>query len=194
MAKKITVEDVLKTVNVSDNYVAFWDGVFSNFYPCKIKVDTDWDGKSIDEVTFSSSEQYFMWLKATWFNDQEIANKILHAKGPKEAKELGRQVKGFDDEEWSNNVREYAMWNAVLLKFRQNEKLKEILLSDEFKGKRFVEGSPFDGIWGVKLRWDDPKIADPQNWNGLNLLGKTLDKVRLLLLPENDYNDDEDFY
>ena len=46
---------------------------------------------------------------------------------------------------------------------------------------------------GVKLQWDDPKIGDPENWNGLNLLGKTLNKVRLYLLHENDYKDDEDF-
>ena len=192
MGKKVTIEDVLRTVNVTDNYVAFWGGVFSNFYPCKIKEDRDWWDKPIDEVTFSSSEQYFMWLKATWFNDQEIADKILQAKTPKEAKALGREVRGFDEKEWEE-AREAAMWNAVLAKFRQNEKLKEILLSDKFNGKQFVEGSPFDGIWGVKLQWDDPKIGDPENWNGLNLLGKTLNKVRLYLLHENDYKDDEDF-
>ena len=192
MGRKITIEDVLRTVKVTDKYVAFWGGVFSNFCPCKIKEDRDWWDKPIDEVTFSSSEQYFMWLKATWFNDQEVADKILQAKTPKEAKALGREVRGFDEKEWEG-AREAAMWNAVLAKFRQNDKLKEILLSDEFKGKQFVEGSPFDGIWGVKLQWDDPKIGDPENWNGLNLLGKTLDKVRLHLLHENDYKDDEDF-
>ena len=124
-----------------------------------------------------------MWLKATWFNDQEIADKILQAKTPKEAKALGREVRGFDEKEWEG-ARESAMWNAVLAKFRQNEKLKEILLSDEFKGKQFVEGSPVDKIWGVGLMWDDPKIDDEKNWAGINLLGKVLDKVRIYLLNE----------
>jgi len=43
---------------------------------------------------------------------------------------------------------------------------------------KLVEASPVDTIWGVGLHKTDPKINDPQNWKGLNLLGKTLNKVR----------------
>lgn len=168
---------------VYDNHVAFWGGAFSNFYGCKIHVDTDWDGKPVD-LNFHCSEQYFMWLKATWFHDYDIAEKILVAKTPKEAKALGRQVEGFDEEDWKS-VREAAMWNAVYAKFSQNEDLKEFLLSDEFKGKGFVEGSPIDGIWGVKIHYESPNIDDESQWNGLNLLGKTLDKVRRSLIVGN---------
>lgn len=164
---------------VYDSHVAFWGGALSNFYGCKIHVDTDWDGKPVD-LNFHCSEQYFMWLKATWFHDYDIAEKILEAKTPKEAKALGRQVEGFDEEEWKS-VREAAMWNAVYAKFSQNEDLKEFLLSDEFKGKGFVEGSPIDGIWGVKIHYESPNIDDEAQWNGLNLLGKVLDRVRIKL-------------
>ncbi len=192
MGRKVTIEDVLRTVKVTDKYVAFWGGVFSNFCPCKIKEDRDWWDKPIDEVTFSSSEQYFMWLKATWFNDQEIADKILQAKTPKEAKALGREVRGFDEKEWEE-AREAAMWNAVLAKFRQNEQLKAFLLADEFKNKHFVEASPVDKIWGIGMDMDNPLMDDESNWKGLNLLGKTLDKVRRFFLNEDKYKDDKDF-
>lgn len=177
--------DVLKEVNITDDYVAFWGGVFSNFYPCDIHVPEDWWGKPID-IRFSCSEQYFMWLKATHFKDDEIAEKIVNAKTPQEAKKLGRQVKNFDDAEWCE-IREAAMWNAVWLKFSQNEDLKKIITDPIFAKRHFVEGSPVDRIWGVGLIWNDPKIGDKKNWSGLNLLGKTLDKVRLqLLLEEKD--------
>ena len=175
----------MKEINLTDKYIAFWGGVFSNFYPCEIKVDTDWWDKPTKEITFTSSEQYFMWQKAMWFNDQETADKIVLAKTPKEAKALGRQVRNFDEDEWKD-ARKYAMWNAVLLKFRQNKKLKECLLSVEFNGKHFVEGSPYDKIWGVGIRWDSNDIEDEKNWNGLNLLGKTLDRVRENLLLEKE--------
>lgn len=174
--------DVLKEVNITDDYVAFWGSVFSNFYPCDIHVTEDWWGKPID-IHFSCSEQYFMWLKATHFGDDEIAEKILKAETPQEAKKLGRQVKNFDDADWCE-VREPAMWNAVWLKFSQNEDLKKIITDPIFAKRHFVEGSPVDRIWGVGLVWNDPKIADEKNWSGLNLLGKTLDKVRRQLLSE----------
>ena len=167
---------------VYDNHVAFWGGAFSNFYPCKIHVGTDWDGNKVD-ITFNCSEQYFMWLKATYFNDEEIAEKIIQANSPKEAKSLGRQVRGFNDEDWVK-ARETAMWNAVYAKFSQNEDLRDFLLIDEFEGKGFVEGSPIDGIWGVKVHYESPNIDDEGNWNGLNLLGKVLNKVRIELIKD----------
>ena len=171
-----------KSVNITDNYVAFWGGVFSNFYPCKIHVTNDWYDKPID-LTFKSSEQYFMWLKATNFNDHETANEIVRAKTPKEAKALGRKVKNYDDEEWSE-IREAAMWNAVYQKFKQNPELCRYLINPVTETRSFVEGSPYDCIWGCGISWDDPAIADEKNWKGENLLGKTLDKVRRALIEE----------
>ena len=153
---------------VYDKHVAFWGGAFSNFYPCKIRVD---------DKDYISSEQYFMAMKAEHFNDEEMLQNIMNSKTPKEAKAFGRQVRGFDAEEWSNVCEEY-MYEGVFAKFTQNEDLKEFILSDEFKGKGFVEGSPIDGVWGVKIHYESPNIDDESNWNGLNLLGKVLDRVR----------------
>ena len=165
-------KNVLEAVNITDKYVAFWGGVFSNFYPCEIRVDTD-----KGEIVFKSSEQYFMWQKAMFFKDEEIAEQILKADSPAEAKKLGRKVRNYDDAAWSKN-RADAMYKAVLLKFKQNKALKDIILADEFKDKGFVEGSPYDKIWGVGISWDNPKIADRKNWKGENLLGKVLNWAR----------------
>ena len=90
---------------------------------------------------------------------------------------LGRKVKNFDEKAWSE-VSFDMMFEAVYAKFSQNEDLKALLLSEEYEGKSFVEGSPYDAIWGVKMYWNDPKIGDESNWKGENKLGKVLDKVR----------------
>jgi ribA/ribD-fused uncharacterized protein len=102
---------------------------------------------------------------------------ILEARTPQGAKSLGRRMRFFDEKKWEAE-REAAMYNAVFEKFSQNPDLKEILLAPLFDGKKFVEGSPVDRIWGVGIKWDNLAISNEKNWNGLNLLGKTIDKVR----------------
>lgn len=161
---------------VTDKHVIFWGSKFSNFYPAKIVVEN---------LEYSSSEQYFMAQKALHFGDNETFEKILKAKTPKEAKILGRQVKGYVDEEWAK-VRYDAMRKAVYEKFSQNEDLLEFLLSVEFDNKGFVEGSPIDGIWGIRIDWQNPEADDESKWNGLNLLGKVIDDVRAELLASLD--------
>lgn len=174
---KYTKEDLMNEVNVTDKYVAFWGSVFSNFYPCKI---------SHHGHDFKSSEQLFMYYKAMFFGDDETVKKIIKAKTPKEAKALGRQVKDYNDEAWSE-VRELMMKDAVTKKFEQNPELQKFLLDPDFEGKHFVEASPVDSIWGVGIDWRDPRIADEENWVGLNLLGHTLDEVRECFLDKEQF-------
>ena len=161
---------------VTENYVLFWGSEFSNFYPCKIV---------FDHKEFTSSEQLFMWCKAHCFQDYESEELILKAKTPKEAKKLGRLVKGYDDDRWSHVRFGYMRW-CVYEKFRQNPKLKELLLKYG-KAHKFVEGSPYDKIWGIGIHYQDINAEFPENWKGQNLLGKCLDMVydELSTVPEN---------
>lgn len=160
-----------KVINVTDKYVAFWGSIFSNFYPCTfVNEDGNW----------SYSEQYFMWQKAKFFGDDEIADEIYNEQNPGKCKKLGRKVKNFDDSKWGKYAYQ-AMKKAVYDKFSQNKFLKEELLSDKYAGKHFVEGSPFDGRWGIKLIYTSDTIDDESTWNGLNWLGKVLDEVREML-------------
>ena len=63
-----------------------------------------------------------------------------------------------------------------LLKFSQNEHLKEFLVNT---GNRIlVEASPTDRIWGIGMQQGEPGIEAPKKWNGLNLLGFALMEVR----------------
>ena len=157
----------MKGLKVYQNHVAFWGSPFSNFHPCTfVYKDVEW----------KSSEQCFMAMKAKYFKDDESYERILNSTTPKEAKALGRKVKNFNFL-W-NFVSESIMFDIVLAKFSQNDDLKRLILSDEYKGKKFVEGSPSDTKWGVGMRYTNPAIEDESNWEGSNLLGKVLDKVR----------------
>ena len=159
---------------IYDKHVAFWGSEFSNFYPCRF----EYDG-----VKWKSSEQCFMAQKAKFFNDEETYNLILKAETPKEAKKLGRLVKNYDDKKWEK-IREKTMYDIVLQKFIQNNDLQLLITRKDLIDKTFVEGSPFDEIYGVKMDYRNPNIDDESNWNGTNLLGKILCNVRSYLLRE----------
>jgi hypothetical protein len=139
------------------------------------------EGKKLE---FFNSEQYFMWVKAKTFGDETIAMRILlEGKNPKTAKTLGRMIKNYDDKVW-NEKRYQVMVDANMYKYSQNEDIKNLLLSDLFKGKGFVEASPIDKIWGIGVG-ETEALDDESNWKGTNLLGKALDEVREKLLKEN---------
>ena len=161
-----------KKYAVYDKHVAFWGSPFGNFYKCNF---------TYKDFAWKSSEQAYMAEKAIYFKDYGTLYDILMADTPREAKRLGRQVKNFDANKW-NKVSFDIMFDIVLQKFLQNDDLMNLIKDPEYKDKHFVEGSPEDGIWGVKVSWDDPRIDDESNWNGENRLGKVLDKVRQYLI------------
>ena len=74
------------------------------------------------------------------------------------------------------------MYNIVLQKFLQNNYLQLLITRKDMMNKTFVEGSPYDGIYGVKMDYRNAKIDDESNWEGTNLLGKVLCRVRDYLL------------
>lgn len=154
---------------VYDKHVAFWGSEFSNFHKCSFVYKG---------LTWKSSEQAYMAEKAIYFGDYDAFMRIWYSNTPKEAKTIGREVKNFDAKEWLN-VSRFYMQSIVYQKFKQNKYLKDLLLRADLADKHFVEGSPVDGIWGVKVSWDDPRIDDDKNWDGLNMLGKVLDDVRV---------------
>lgn len=133
----------------------------------------------VDDVSYPTAEHYMMAQKAKLFGDMAIFNEIIHAKHPKQAKDLGRQVAHFDEKIWNKHRFEIVVQGNIA-KFSQHPELKAYLLGT---GDRIlVEASPVDKIWGVGLARDDDKIHNPLNWQGLNLLGFALMQVRDTLL------------
>jgi len=139
---------------------------FSQWFACSF---------TSDGVTFNCAEQFMMHGKALLFGDLEIAQQILAAAHPKQHKELGRNVKSFNDEIWKTRRLEIVK-AGNRAKFIQNEELRALLLAT--KGTQLVEASPYDRIWGIGLAATDPRAQDPKTWCGQNLLGKILTELR----------------
>ena len=147
---------------------------FSQWYPSDF---------IIDGVKYNCCEQYMMAQKAKLFNDNEMLNAIMQTSDPREIKVYGRQVKNFDAKKWEENCRD-IVFAANYAKFSQNPKLKEFLLStgDEV----IAEASPYDNIWGIGLKADDPLAQNESTWKGTNYLGKAIMAVRESLSKEGE--------
>ena len=119
-----------------------------------------------------------MSRKAALFGDYDILKQILNTDDPAVCKKLGRQVRHFDADKWTD-CREEVVYRANLEKFRQNSDLWGVLMGT---GKAtLAEASPTDRIWGIGMSALDPKAKFTRCWNGQNLLGKTLMRVRAAL-------------
>ena len=136
---------------------------FSNFYPAPF---------TIDDITYKWSEQYIMAQKARLF-DPDMTEKIMTAESPAKCKRLGRQVKNFDAEAWGSKC-EDMVYPGILEKFRQNEDIKEVLLST---GDALLAEAK-DKEWGCGLYKKDAEKIDPAEWPGKNRLGRLLMRVR----------------
>jgi ribA/ribD-fused uncharacterized protein len=156
-------------MNRRDDFVFFWSGPYSQWYPSVF---------ALEGRTYNCAEQYMMYCKAKLFGDHESARQIYAAKDPAVQKQLGRAVAGFDEDTWKL-FREGVVFQGSLAKYSQNEDLHKKLLAT---GTRtLVEASPKDRVWGIGLGEDDPRALNPQQWQGQNLLGIALMRVRCCL-------------
>ncbi len=185
MAEGTDVRDVAGLIAAVERgerirYLMFWGhrpprsggvgaGCLSQWWPVDL---------TVDGVVYRTAEHFMMAGKARLFDDEETAAAIVAAEHPNRAKELGRRVRGFDEQVW-----EAARFDLVvrgnLAKFGQNPELAEFLLGT---GERvLVEASPVDRVWGIGLAAGDERAGRPELWRGLNLLGFALMEVRRAL-------------
>ncbi len=186
---ELTLDPSMK-MSWTDTHVFFLNGPFSQWWLSHFSAPLTSDGEMLN---FHCAEQYMMARKAELFGDPLTRDTIMAVKqttkwqdAPRQCKELGRKVHGLKGGAW--DAADIALWQAnarpVVLagniaKFSQNPDLRGFLMGH--RGKMLVEGAWYDRIWGVGLAWDDPKIADPRNWRGQNLLGEILMEVQTLL-------------
>ncbi|KAI4930808.1 uncharacterized protein J4E92_004641 [Alternaria infectoria] len=178
--------------------VFFWKPRDGHGYLCQWY----WSKFTINDETYATAEMWMMVHKARCFGDEEIAKQMLETTSPKEHKDLGREVKGFDEKVWDERM--YSTFFAVLLeedadwvtekleivkqgsyhKFtisEDAENLRRMLLATG--DRELVEASPHDRIWGVGFAEKDAE-KNRYRW-GQNFLGRALMDVRKRLREED---------
>lgn len=163
--KAITEKD-LPQAAAFDRFHPFIKGVFSQWHPTPF---------AIDGIGFETAEQWMMFAKARLFADGDRAAAILATPDPAEQKRLGQQVQSFDQATWDAS-KIGIVYAGNRAKFDQNEGASRQLRSTS--GSMLVEANPRDWVWGAGLAIDDPRISQPHEWRGENLLGRILTKVR----------------
>ena len=140
--------------------------VFSQWYP---------NDFTCDGATYRTAEHFMMAEKARLFDDQHHLNLILQAVTPAEAKKLGRQVRGFQDDLWNDRGVEIVTRGSIA-KFGSDNALRDYLVGT---GDRvLVEASPRDRVWGIGMGRNNPAVEQPSQWRGKNLLGFALMQAR----------------
>jgi len=159
----------MKRIN---GYTFFWKEKISNWHM---------NDFIIDGVKFCCGEQAMMYYKAMLMGDLETAAKIMSTSNPSLHKDLGREVRNFDEDKWKD-YRYPIVKRITLERFKQNENLLNYLILISMD-TRLAEASPFDRIWGIGMGEDHPDVGDPTKWKGLNLLGQIMTEVRDELKP-----------
>jgi len=124
------------TISPDGGPVFFWRefeepyGFLSQWYPSPFTAPASNGSQNTSEMTFLTTEQYMMYHKATLFNDNGIADKIMLEPDPQKQKALGRKVKGFENKKWKGK-RDKIVEDGNWWKFTQAKEadLKKLLLN-----------------------------------------------------------------
>ena len=148
------------------------NGYLSNWFLCSF---------DLDDMHFSSVEQYIMYRKCKLFGDDVSAVAVLATDDVATQQAIGRNARGYIDAVWAG-ARQMVAYRALMAKFSQNEVLRQQLL--DTGDAYLVECAGSDKIWACGIRLDDDRRFDASNWKGSNILGFALMEVREKLKGE----------
>jgi ribA/ribD-fused uncharacterized protein len=113
--------------------------------------------------------------KARLFEDSVTWEKIIAAPNPSTAKQLSREIQGFDQKAW-NKAKFEVVVCGNLHKFSQDKQLRTFLLGTA--PRVLVGTTSVDSLWGIGLASTDVRTRNPEEWKGQNLLGFALMEAR----------------
>ncbi|KAG9637358.1 hypothetical protein KCU95_g14207, partial [Aureobasidium melanogenum] len=98
-------------------------GFLCQWYRCRF---TD----RISGLEFTCAEQWMMWNKAQLAGDEVSARAIMATTSPRKAKQLGRDVEGFDVDAW-NQIKLDVVERGNYLKFTQGTNVASMNMNEE---------------------------------------------------------------
>jgi predicted NAD-dependent protein-ADP-ribosyltransferase YbiA (DUF1768 family) len=129
------------------------------------------------EIEIITDQFVFFWRPPTVFGQWTWSEFVVDGERYTCAEQfmMAEKARLFQDEEGRARI----LYRGNIAKFSQNpDMLRQLLATGD---RILVEASPLDRIWGIGLRGDDPRASDRASWQGLNLLGEALMRVRATL-------------
>ena len=133
----------------------------------------DEEFEAVRAVAASASEPPVECTRERAIWESTVAS-VLRTTQPRVQKALGRAAEGFREDFWEY-ASEVIVTAGCVARAEVDSALREVYLASA--GRKFVEGSVRDRVWGVGLRWDSAEIQDEANWKGRNRLGRCHDEA-----------------
>jgi len=132
------------------------------------------DIKDTTRTEHKSCERYYWYKMAQYFEDNEAMQKILNAEDSRQAEEILKDVKTFDQAKWDAVKTKY--WeDAQRLKFEQHRWIRNLLIKT---GSTYIAVASQDKTIGTGWRKQREEASRTQLWDGENAGGKILMKLR----------------
>lgn len=136
---------------------------------------------TLDNLSFHTVQQYFIYQKALTFKDEYRCKKILETYDSKQLALFEKDITNYDDKIFTGR-KQIVLYLGNLAKFKQNPQLKQQLLDTE--DSVIALCNKHDLINGIGYNREDSRIYKTKNWLGTNLHGFSLMEVRNTLRKE----------
>ena len=163
------------TSRTGNNIIGFFGELnpMSNFHKCDFIVDN---------IRFGSTEQYIQYTKARYFENKDLAQRILAAKNAYECKMLAKEIVYIQDKKWSDKAK-VLCYPGIKAKFKQNPSLCNFLIHT---GDTTLVECSYDSLWGTGMPIHSTDCLKQECWVSQGLLRALLTKVHSVLSESMD--------
>ena len=147
-------------------------GILSNFDDCPLK---------FEDVDFRSSEQAYQWSACVEALREDLAEEVMQAITPLEAKRIASIIK-TPDSNWYD-IKYGVMEKILQTKLKSSKAFRDELLAT---GNKILIEARHDVWWGSGMSFKMSTTTKPEYHPGQSWLGEILMKIRSQIQSENE--------